>query len=137
MKSPPLGISQSKTIVMYFLCFKIKVTFGHKFCYEIKVTFGEISLKLHQTNWNIAKINLNVVVDELSNQITVYTCLIFSIWTQWRRRRSTRLCALRCHPHKMVGFQTNWRQKLSTFLWTPLACRKALSKNYAMYTISC
>jgi hypothetical protein len=41
--------------------------------YEIKVTFGEISLKLHQTNWNVAKHNVNVVVDELPSQITIYT----------------------------------------------------------------
>ena len=33
--------------------------------YEIKVTFGEISLKLRQTNWNVAINNVNVVVDEL------------------------------------------------------------------------
>ena len=46
--------------------FKIKVTFGHKMRYEIKITFGEISLKLHQTNWNVAINNVDVVVvDEL------------------------------------------------------------------------
>jgi hypothetical protein len=39
---------------LYPLRFKIKVTFGHKLYYEIKVTFGEISLKLHQTKWNVA-----------------------------------------------------------------------------------
>ena len=39
--------------------------FGHKLCYEIKFTFGEISLKLCQTKWNVAIINVNVVVDEL------------------------------------------------------------------------
>jgi hypothetical protein len=60
----------------------MKVTFGHKLRYKIKVTFGEISLKLHQTNWNVARINVNVVVDELPSQITVYTCLKFDIWTQ-------------------------------------------------------
>ena len=38
--------------------------FGHKMHYEIKVTFGEISLKLCQTNWNVA-INNVVVVDDL------------------------------------------------------------------------
>ena len=56
----------------YSLCFKIKVTFGHKLRYEIKVTFGEISLKLCQTNWNVAKNNVNVVVDELPSQITIH-----------------------------------------------------------------
>jgi hypothetical protein len=32
--------------------------------------FGEISLKLRQTNWNIAKNNVNFVVDELPSQST-------------------------------------------------------------------
>ena len=50
--------------------FKIKVTWGHKLLYEIKVTIGEISLKLGQMNWNVAKNNVNVVVDELPSQIT-------------------------------------------------------------------
>jgi hypothetical protein len=59
----------------YSLHFKIKVTFGHKMRYEMKVTFGEISLKLRQTNWNVAKSNLNVVVDELPSQITIHTYL--------------------------------------------------------------
>jgi hypothetical protein len=47
----------------YSLCFKIKVTFGHKLCYEIKVTFGEISLKLLQMNsvWNVAKIDVKTM----------------------------------------------------------------------------
>jgi hypothetical protein len=71
---------------MYSFPFKIKFTFGHKLHYEIKVTFGEISLKLCQTNWNVAMINVNVSVDELPNQIIVYTCLTTDIWTQWRRR---------------------------------------------------
>ena len=73
----------------YSLRFRIKVTFGHKLRYEIKVTFGEISLKLHQTNWNVARNDINVVADELPNQITVHTCLTIDIWTQWRRRTST------------------------------------------------
>jgi hypothetical protein len=62
------------SLLSYSLCFKIKVTFGHKLRYEIKVTFGEISLKLRQTNWNVARNNVDVVVDELSSQMTVYTC---------------------------------------------------------------
>ena len=45
--------------------------FGHKLRYEIKVTFGEISLKLRQTNWNVAKNNVNVVDDEIPSQIEV------------------------------------------------------------------
>jgi hypothetical protein len=50
--------------------------------YEIKVTFVEISLKLRQTNWNVARNNvISVVVDELPSQIIVYTCLTIDIWT--------------------------------------------------------
>ena len=63
------------TQILYSLHFKSKVTFVHKLHYEIKVTFGEISLKLCQTNWNVARNNANVVVDELPSQITIYTCL--------------------------------------------------------------
>jgi hypothetical protein len=94
----------------YSLRFKTNVTFGHQLCYKIKVTFGEISLKPRQTNWNVVRSNLNVVVDELSSQITVYTCLTIDIWTQRRRRTSTRFNALRCCPPKMAGFQSNWHQ---------------------------
>jgi hypothetical protein len=57
----------------YFLSFRIKVTFGHKLRYEIKVTFGEISLKLCQMTWNVVRNNVNVVVDKLPNQITIYS----------------------------------------------------------------
>ena len=121
----------------YSLRFNIKVTCGHELRYEIRVTFGEVSLKLHQTNWDVAKIDANVVVDELPSQVTVYTCLTIDIWTQRRRRTSTRFYALRCHPHKLAGFRTNWRQKLSTLLWTPLAHRRVLSENYAMHIILC
>jgi hypothetical protein len=64
----------------YSLRFKIKVTFGHKLHYKIKIIFGEISLKLRRTNWNVDKNNENVVVDELLNQITIYTCLLSHIW---------------------------------------------------------
>jgi hypothetical protein len=52
------------------LCFKTKVTFGHNLRYETKGTFGEISLKLRQTNWNVARDNVNVVADELPSQST-------------------------------------------------------------------
>jgi hypothetical protein len=69
--------------------------FGHKLRYEIKLMCGEISLKLCQINWNVAMINVNIVVDELPSQITDYTCLTIDIWT--RRRR--------CHLPKLVGFQ--------------------------------
>jgi hypothetical protein len=66
----------------YSLHLKINVTFGHKLRYEIKVIFGEISLKLRQTNWNVASINVNVVVDEPPSQITIYTYLTIDLWTQ-------------------------------------------------------
>jgi hypothetical protein len=62
------------TVVEYSLRFKIKVTFGLKLHYEIKIAFGKISLKVRQKNWNVVKNNINVVVDELPSQITVYTC---------------------------------------------------------------
>ena len=68
----------------YSLRFKIKCTFGHKLCYEINVAFGEIYLKHCQTNGNVATINVNVVVDELPSQITIYICLIIDTWTQRR-----------------------------------------------------
>ena len=45
----------------------------------MKVTFGEISLKLCQTNWNVARNNVNVVVDEPLSQITACTCLTIDI----------------------------------------------------------
>jgi hypothetical protein len=99
-------------ISLYSIRFKIKVTFGHKLRYKIKVLFGEISLKLRQTNWNVARNNANIVAYELPSQITVYTCLTIDIWTWRRQRTSTRFYVLRCHPPKMAGFQCNWRQKL-------------------------
>ena len=69
------------TVNYYSLRFKIELTFGHKLHYERKVMFGEISLKLYQTHWNVVINNVNVVVDELLGQITIYTCLIIDIWT--------------------------------------------------------
>jgi hypothetical protein len=50
--------------------FKTKATFGHNLRYKTKGTFGEISLKLCQTNWNVARINVNVVDDKLPSQST-------------------------------------------------------------------
>jgi hypothetical protein len=128
-------LSPKPTPVVRQRWFKVCARYSLRF--KIKVTFGEISLKLRQTNWNVARINVNVVVDELPSQITIFTSLTIDIWTQQHRRTSTWIYVLRCHPHKMAGFQTNWRQKLSTLLWTPLARRKTLSKNYAMHTVLC
>ena len=52
------------------LRFKTKVTFRHNLRYETKGTFGEISLKLRQTNRNVARNDVNVVADELPSQST-------------------------------------------------------------------
>jgi hypothetical protein len=91
-------------VYTYSLCFKIKNTFGHKLRYEIKVTFGKISLKLRQTNWIVARNNVNLVVDKLPSQIIVYTCSTIDIWARRRWRTSTWFYALWCHPSKMAGF---------------------------------
>jgi hypothetical protein len=123
-------------IAMYSLHFKIKVTIGYKLRYEIKVMFGEISLKLRQTNWNVAINNVNVVASELSRHITIYTCLTFDNWTRRCWRTSMWFYVLQCHPPKMAGFQWNWCQNVSTLLWTPLARRRALSESYAPHTVS-
>ena len=61
-------IMSSSFLGSYSLCFKTKVTFGHNLRYETKGTFGEISLKLRQMNGNVARINVNVDVDELPSQ---------------------------------------------------------------------
>ena len=114
----------------YSLRFKIKVTFGHKLRYEIKVTFGEISLKLRQTNWNVARNNVNVVADELPSQIIVYTYSIIDIWTRRRRCTSTWFYVW----DQLVSIVNGDEQVL---LWTPLARRKELSESYAMHTVSC
>ena len=53
----------------------------------MKITLGEISLNLHQTNWNIARNNVNVIADELPSQIIVYTSSTIDVWT--RRRQCT------------------------------------------------
>jgi hypothetical protein len=42
--------------------------FGHNLRYKTKGTFGENALKLRQTNWYVARNNVNVVVDELPSQ---------------------------------------------------------------------
>jgi hypothetical protein len=92
-------------LALYSLRSKIKVTFGPKLHYERKYTFGEISLKLHQTYWNVARNNVKVVGDELPFQITIYTCLTIDIWTRRRWSTSMRFYALWYHPSKMAGFQ--------------------------------
>jgi hypothetical protein len=61
-------ITTHHTLHNYSLRFKTKVTFGHDLRYETKGTFGKISLKLHQTNWYVARNNVNVVDDELPSQ---------------------------------------------------------------------
>ena len=47
--------------------------------FKIKVTFGEFLHKLRQTNWNVARNIVSVVVDELPSQRTVYTCSTIDI----------------------------------------------------------
>ena len=100
----------------YSLRFKIKVMFGEKSRYEIKVTFGEISLKLRQTNWNVARNNVSVVADELPSQIILYTCLTIDIWTRHRGCTSTWFYTLWCHPPKMVtGLSVKLAPKVFNF----------------------
>jgi hypothetical protein len=43
--------------------------------------YHEFFLKLRQMNWNVARIDISVVVGVLPSQITVYTCLRIDIWT--------------------------------------------------------
>ena len=78
-----------------------------------------------------------LLMKNLPSQITIYISLTIDIWTQRRRRTSTWFYVLWYHLHKMVGFQTNWRQKLSILLWTPSTHQKSLSESYAMHAISC
>jgi hypothetical protein len=83
----------------------MKVKFGQKLRYEKKVMFGENSLKLRQTNWNVARNNVSVVAEELQSQIIVCICFTIDIWTRRRRRTSTQFYALWCHPPKLAEFQ--------------------------------
>jgi hypothetical protein len=83
---------------------------------------------LVKSNWNVARNNVNVVVDELPSQISVYTCLTIDIWTRRRWRTSMRFYALRCHPPKMVGFQWKLAPKVFDFTMDTLARRKTLSE---------
>jgi hypothetical protein len=83
-----------------------KVTFGHKLRYKIKITFEKKkNFKLRETNWDVAKNNVNVVPYELPSQISVYTCLTIDIWTRRLRSTSTRFYVLWSHPLKMAYFQ--------------------------------
>jgi hypothetical protein len=97
-------------IKCYFLRFKIKVTFGENFP------------KLHQTNWNVARNNVNVVVDELRSQITIYTCLTTGIWIQRRGRTSMRFGAIR----QKWRASTQMVPKCFYFIMTPVLTRKRL-----------
>ena len=101
-------------------------------CYEIKVMFGEIFPKLCQMNWNIARNNVDVVVDELSSQITIYTCLKFDIWT-WHRQRTSTWFGVICQKWRA---STEMVPKYFDFIMTPLAHREALSESYATYIVS-
>jgi hypothetical protein len=120
-------------LVSYSLRFKIKVTFRHRLRYEIKVTFGEISPKLRQTNWNVAINNVNVVVDELPSQISIYTCLTTSNWTRRCRCTSTWFGAIR--PKWQASSELV--PKKFDFNMDTLARWKALSESYAIHVVLC
>ena len=76
----------------------------YSICFKIKVIFGESSLKLRQTNWNVVRNNVNVVVDELPSQITIYTCFTIDIWIRRRRRTSMWFFCVRS-----IGVNRQWR----------------------------
>jgi hypothetical protein len=59
---------KTKVTFGHNLRYKTKVTFGHNLRYKTKGMFGEISLKLCQTDWYVARNNVNVVDDELPSQ---------------------------------------------------------------------
>ena len=126
------GHCQPHTILYYTTpsVSKMKVMFGHKLRYEMRVTLGGIPLKLRQTNWNVARNNVYVVVDELPSQIIIYTCLTIDVWTRRRRHTSTRFYV--------------WDQSMSIVngderacCLQPLARWKELSESYATHAISC
>jgi hypothetical protein len=62
------------SLCIYSLRFKIKVMYGHKSRYGIKVTFGGISLKLRQTNWNVARNNVKLLL--MSYQVKQHFTLV-------------------------------------------------------------
>jgi hypothetical protein len=66
----PNILGQRCRLAGYSFRFKTKVTFGHNLRYKTKGTFGKISLKLRQTNWNVARNNVDVVANELPSQLT-------------------------------------------------------------------
>jgi hypothetical protein len=115
-----LPLSQNKSCV------------GHKLRYDIKVVFGEISLKLRQTNWSVARIDVDVVVDALPSQTKFYTCSTIDIWTHINAVLCTSVPSA-----QNGGLPVKLAPKVFDLLWTPLARRKALSETYTMHVVSC
>ena len=63
---------------------KLHLDIQNKLRYKTKATIGKMFFKLRQMIWNVGINYVNIVVDELSSQIRVYTCLTIDIWTQQR-----------------------------------------------------
>ena len=122
----------------YSFHFKIKVVFGHKPRCKPKVTFGEISLKLCQTKWNVARNQCKCCwwwTIESNNSLN-----LFNDWyldSTASTHINAVLCALVPSARKWRASIENWRQKFLTLLWTPLARQKALNESYAMHAILC
>ena len=61
--------------------------------YETKHTFGETSLKLRQTNWNVARINVNVVADTCVPPTRLQTRNVFPL-SQMKHKTPLPSCEL-------------------------------------------
>ena len=107
---------------MYSLRFKIKITFGHKLRYVINVQFGKISLKLRQTNWNVAKNDVNVVADELSTQIIIYTWYLDSTVSM----HINAVYGASVPSAQIGGLPVKLASEVSILLWTPWLVGKRL-----------
>jgi hypothetical protein len=83
----------TSTNVVYSLRFKTKLTFEHNLRYETKHTFGETSLKLRQTNWNVARINVNVVADTCVPPTRLQTRNVFPL-SQMKHKTPLPSCEL-------------------------------------------
>jgi hypothetical protein len=107
-------------------------------CYEIKVTFGEISLKLRQKNWNVARNNVNIVADELPSQIRVYTCFINNGYLDSMTSMHIHTVLCTSVPSAQNGrLPMKLAPKVFNLTMDTLARRKALSQSYAMNAILC
>ena len=108
----------------------------YSLCFKIKVTFGEISLKLRQINWNVAKINVNVVCwwTTKSNN----NPHLFNNW-YLDSTAPTHINAVFCAsvpPAQNGGLPDKLTPKVVNFTMdTPSLPQNALSKNYAMHIV--